>query len=243
MDAASERRRGDLAKLERLCARSGGRLRILSRDGDPPTDVTIAVHCRTAGSSKYPAESVAETRARIQLPAGYPLHPPQVYFTPATFHPNVFSSGLVCLGSKWLPTEGLDLLVKRLVQILTFDPAVVNTASPANPKASSWYSRAVSHSRQAFPTDSLSFRLEARPTVKPAWRDISATHMAAGAPAASDVGTARRQPSWREVAADSPPVTRRTVQCGQCAQSLRVPDVAGTQVRCPTCRHTFTVAS
>ncbi|HXD21111.1 MAG TPA: ubiquitin-conjugating enzyme E2 [Vicinamibacterales bacterium] len=242
MDAASERRRGDLAKLEQLCARSAGRLRIVSRDGDPPTGVTIEINYRTAGSSAYPEQSVAATRARIQLPAGYPLHPPQVYFTPPTFHPNVFSSGLVCLGSKWLPTEGLDLLVKRLVQILTFDPAVVNTASPANPTASSWYSSAVSQWRRAFPTDSISLPSDARPPAKPLWRDMSAASAAPPA-AASREPAERRQRSWREIATDSPPVARRTVQCGQCAQSLRVPDVAGTQVRCPTCSHTFRVAS
>src|ERR1700756_2375841 len=27
------------------------------------------------------------------------------------FHPNVFPSGQICLGGRWLPTESLDLLV------------------------------------------------------------------------------------------------------------------------------------
>ena len=240
MDAASERRRTDVGKLERLCAASGGRVRIVSRDGNPPTGVTIEVDCRTAGSSAYPAQAVTATRARIQLPAAYPLHPPQVYLTPVTFHPNVFSSGLVCLGSKWLPTEGLDLLVKRLVQIITFDPAVVNTGSPANPAASAWYLSAVSRSRASFPTDSISFLSDTGSTAKPVWRDISP---APAPPAAPDVTAVRSQSAWRDLAGESTPTPRRTVRCVQCAQTLRVPDVAGTQVRCPACRHIFTVAS
>ena len=36
---------------------------------------------------------------------------------------NVYASGLICLGQKWVPTEGLDLLAKRIIQIIIFDPS------------------------------------------------------------------------------------------------------------------------
>lgn len=242
MDAASERRRGDVAKLERLCSASGGRMRIISRDGNPPTSVTLEINCRTPGSVAYPADAITQTRVRIEMPSTYPLRAPQVYVAPVTFHPNVFSSGLVCLGAKWLPTEGLDLLVKRVVQIITFDPAVVNTASPANPTASSWYLSVASRSRALFPTDNLPFLSEARPTVKPVWRNLS-TAPAPAARAAPATPAERGTSSWRDVTADSTPPGRRLIRCAQCDRTLRVPDVEGTRVRCPACRHLFRVAS
>lgn len=216
MNAGAERRREDLAKLEALAAASGGRLVLVSREGDPPTDITIELACRTAGSSAYPARAVDRTRARISLPARYPFQPPAVHVTPVTFHPNVYSSGLVCLGFKWLPTEGFDLLVKRIAQIITFDPAVINTGSPANGVAARWYMQALAQSPRSFPTDSLDFLSATSPRPKPRWRDIE---------------TGSQQPA------------RRTIQCEKCPQQLRVPDVPGIQVRCPRCLHTFRVAA
>lgn len=217
MNAALERRREDFARLEAMCAASGGRMLLVSKNGDPPIDITIELVCRTAGSSDYPDRAVQRTRALISFPARYPFQAPKVHLTPATFHPNVFASGLVCLGLKWLPTEGLDLLVKRIVQIVTFDPAVVNTSSPANPSASGWYSSAVLRSPRLFPTDSVDFRFISASKPKPLWRDLSA------APQQSPA--------------------HRTIQCEKCPQQLRVPDLPGTQVRCPRCLHTFRVAA
>ena len=216
MDVGAERRRADLSKLERMCAASGGRLVLISRAGDPPTDITLDLACRTAGSSAYPAQAVGRTRAHISFPARYPFHPPVVHLAPVTFHPNVYSSGLVCLGFKWLPTESLDLLVKRIAQIITFDPAVINTHSPANASAAHWYMRALAQTPRAFPTDGLDF--------------LSAT-------------ASRPKPQWRDITTGSQESENKTVQCERCPQRLRVPNVPGTQVRCPRCLHTFRVAA
>jgi hypothetical protein len=202
-----------------MCAASGSRLVLISRDNDPPTDIEIDLACRTAGSSAYPARAVERTRARISFPARYPFQPPVVHLSPVTYHPNVYSSGLVCLGFKWLPTEGLDLLVKRVAQIITFDPAVINTDSPANASAAHWYMRALAQSPRAFPTDRLDFLSATASRPKPQWRDI-ATGAATGAPPES-----------------------KTIECEKCPQKLRVPNVPGTTVRCPRCLHTFQVAA
>ena len=216
MDVGAERRRTDLARLEAMCAASGGRLVLIARDSDAPTDITIELACRTAGSSAYPARAVERTRARINFPARYPFQPPVVHLAPITFHPNVYSSGLVCLGFKWLPTEGLDLLVKRVAHIITFDPAVINTDSPANASAAHWYMRALAQSPRAFPTDRLDF--------------LSAI-------------TSRPKPQWRDIATGVQEPQSRTIQCEKCPQKLRVPNVPGTSVRCPRCLHTFRVAA
>ena len=216
MHAGAERRREDLAKLEGLCARSGGRLVLVARHGDPPIDLTIELACRTAASHAYPAQAVERTRAHISFPARYPFQPPVVHVTPVTFHPNVYPSGLVCLGVKWLPTETLDLLVRRIAQIITFDPTVVNIDSPANSAAAKWYAEAVTRAPRSFPTDSLDFLSGTASRPKPQWRDIH---------------TEPQQPA------------RVTVRCEKCQQQLRVPDVPGIQVRCPQCLHAFRVAA
>jgi len=216
VDAAAERRRADLANLERLAAASSGRVAVISRDGDPPTDITVELALRTARSHTYPAAAVDRTRVRISLPLRYPFQAPVVNLAPVTFHPNVYTSGLVCLGAKWIPTEGLDLLVKRIAQIITFDPAVINTSSPANSAAANWYRQAVARSPRLFPTDSLDFLSAAGFKAKPQWRDIA---------------TESAQPATK------------MIQCEQCPQRLRVPDTPGVQVRCPRCLHTFRVAA
>jgi hypothetical protein len=173
MDAGAERRYSDLRKLEALCAASDGRVRLVAHSGAPPTQVDIELQCRTAGSSEYPREAITRVRARINLPARYPLHQPQVLLTPVVFHPNVYASGAVCLGATWLPTEGLDLLVKRLAHIITFDPAVVNAVAPANASAGEWYRTAVTGFPSDFPTDDFGSVFEPRRIAKPVWKDLT----------------------------------------------------------------------
>jgi len=173
MDAAADRRRADVARLQSLCAASRGRVRIVSTQGNPPHEVVVELAFRTVDSSAYPGRSISSIRARIDLHARYPLQPPQVTLSPAVFHPNVFSGGTVCLGNRWMPTETLDLLVRRLIQIVTFDPTVINARSPANGPAASWYLGAVMRSPDAFPTDSADF--SAAPLrAAGSWRDLSA---------------------------------------------------------------------
>lgn len=212
MNAATERRRQDLARRQSVCAASGGRVRVVSHSGEPPNEITVELTCRAAASNEYPTRAAARVRARIQLPARYPFHPPLVFLDPPVYHPNVYPSGQVCLGNKWLPTEGLDLLVKRLAQIITFDPAVLNTRSPANPAAVHWYQLTASRWPAAFPTDSIAFGTAAasQPVIR--WKNV-------------DTDTS----AWA------------IVLCANCNQSLRVPHRRDAQLRCPACGHTFRV--
>jgi len=45
------------------------------------------------------------------------------------------------------------LLVKRIVQIVTFDPVILNEQSPANTGALTWYRRALREHPNSFPTE------------------------------------------------------------------------------------------
>lgn len=214
MSAGAERRREDLRRLESLCASSGGRVRLLGRKGDPPSEIIIELRCKTAGSRDYPGRYVEHTEVRIQFPARYPFQEPLAEVLTPIFHPNVFPAGRICFGTKWIPTEGLDLLVKRIGQIVTFDPALLNEHSPANRDAVGWYRATRARHPGAFPTDSLPFLEAARKQTTTKWRDLSA---------------------------EATPAAPRIVLCGRCSQQLRVPGGSGIQVRCPKCGNVFRV--
>jgi ribosomal protein S27E len=190
-------------------------LRLLAKNGEPLSELTIELVCRTVGSPKYPSDPVERTRARIHLPERYPKAEPLVDILSPIFHPNVWPAGRICFGPKWLITEGLDLLVNRIAKIVVFDPALLNVSSPANPSAALWYRTAVVQMSSLFPTDTLSF-------LQSSSRKEPKTH-------------------WRDLPADAPASTHRIVRCSRCEQQLRVPDRSGTQVRCPKCGNAFRV--
>lgn len=166
------RRQADLDRLRQLAARSGGRLELLETGGlgggaggtGHGQPLRLAIGCRTAGSSSYPQTSQHGVTLRIDLPSRYPFQRPVLTVESPIFHPNIFASGVVCQGDKWLPGEGLDLLVKRIVKLAIFDPGHVNPASAANRAAAAWYLRERSRSPHAFPTD----RMECEAAAKPA---------------------------------------------------------------------------
>lgn len=173
MSAFGERREQDLAKLRELARRSGDRVRIIKTAGSPMNSLELELHYKTAPNEKYPEQVQSVTTVKVDLPARYPFAEPTATITSPIFHPNVYSSGRVCFGVKWLASEGLDLLVQRLVQIIAFDPLLLNEQSPANGSALAWYRKA-KRSGVQFPTDDLTASAEeAAPKVS--WTNVSST--------------------------------------------------------------------
>ncbi len=166
MNALEIRRREDLAKVKALCAQSGGRVQLLAADGDAPTTIRLKLKYRTARDQNYPESQLTTCELKIQIPAGYPFKsPPVATLHPVVYHPNVYTSGQVCLGSKWIVSEFLDLLVKRVVRIITYQEDVLNETSPANGGAVSWYRAQRRRFPQDFPTDTPETKAEvARPS-------------------------------------------------------------------------------
>lgn len=154
MDAFRTRINEDVNKLENLARVTHGRVRILRLSGDPVNRIEIELKYSTLPSKNYLAERQNSTVATIELSARYPFSQPRVVFNPAIFHPNVYSSGLVDLG-RWLPTEFLDSLIRRLVQILTFDPTVISVSCPSNGEAANWYSCMLHMDPTLVPTERL----------------------------------------------------------------------------------------
>ena len=171
LDARAERRRQDLEKLRALAERSSSRISLEAHRGSPMNQVELLLLFRTAPSDEYPRRVLSETRLHLQLAARYPFEEPIATLSPVVFHPNVYPSGRICLGARWLPTDGLDLLVRRIVQIVVFAPEVLNLASPANLDAARWYRQAKAKSPGAFPSDTASLEPPApRPTLS--WSDV-----------------------------------------------------------------------
>ena len=170
----------------------------------------------TSGSRAYPAAREARTRLVIDLPARYPFQPPIATVTTPIFHPNVHPSGLVCLGAKWLPSEGMDLFVRRVARLLTFDPQLVNVQSAANPDALFWYLDALARYPGAFPS------------------------------ARVDVVLPDEQPArvrWRDTGVDPEHAERVVRPCPRCGAQLRLPAGRSGAVRCPKCGSAFETAT
>lgn len=209
MSAFAERRTQDLDKLREMDRISGGRVKVASATGNPISKLLLELHYKTAGSTRYPTETQSVTKVAIDLPARYPFTEPTAKILTPIYHPNVYSSGQICFGMKWLPSQGLDLLVQRIIQIITFDPLILNEKSPANGAALTWYRDTLRKHQSAFPTDGMN---TARPDPAP-------------------------KMTWSDVSPDAP--HRTTIACPSCGSKLALPTGKTGHVTCPKCKNGF----
>ncbi len=208
--AFNERRDQDLRKLENLAEQSGGMIRVVSVSRNPISQIVVELRYKTASNKSYPREIFEKTQVQINLSSRYPFQEPSAVIKTKIFHPNVYSSGKICFGIKWLPTEGLDLLVKRIVQIITFDPAILNEKSPANGEALNWYRSTKSRSPDAFPTQPVRF---------PNFEEM-------------------KKIRWNDMESPQRP-EKVVVSCPSCRGALRVPKGKLGKIRCPSCACLF----
>jgi hypothetical protein len=160
MTPLQRRRVEDLRKVRELCERSGGRISLTHVEGSPIHRIGLLIRAATAGSVAYPHTKANRVGVEIDLPARFPFERPAARITTPILHPNVWSSGQICFGAKWIATQGLDLVVRQIVAIVTFDPLVLNAASPANGEALRWYQGTLRRHPRAFPTDRLAEYLQ-----------------------------------------------------------------------------------
>jgi hypothetical protein len=151
--AAMTRSNIDVERVRALAAASAGRIGIVTLPMAGRPRFVLDLGYATAGSPAYPIERQASSRITIDLAPRHPFQPPLTTVLTPVFHPHVFSSGVVCIGARWLPGEGMDLFVQRVVRLLAFDPLLMNPHSIANAAANTWYRSALLHHPQAFPTD------------------------------------------------------------------------------------------
>ncbi len=171
MTISAERVKQDLRKIDELSKSANHRIKVISTSGNPVNKIVLELDYPTAPSNDYPKKVQKKTEVRIELLSRYPFQEPMATILTPVFHPNVYDSGKICFGAKWLPTQGLDLLVKRIIQIITFDETILNESSPANGQALSWYRNAVRSHPQAFPTDKM--MIKEQPKKKMTWNNMN----------------------------------------------------------------------
>jgi Ubiquitin-conjugating enzyme len=165
MDAFALRLSADRERLQALADASGGKIVLQQLPSPARPKAALQLRYRTAASNAYPASISETTSLVLDFAARYPFIAPVARLTSPILHPNVWESGVICLGAKWLPSEGLDLFVQRIARLLTFDPLLVNEQSAANRSALSWYQQAKRRHPQAFPSDRIEFTAAATTTV------------------------------------------------------------------------------
>jgi len=170
-DAHAKRRQEDVAKLRDLQSEFRDVVSVTRTVGNPVSLVDMEIKIETARSTRFPDEKQFVNAVQIELPARYPFQQPNVTVTTPIWNPNIFTSGVICLGQKWIPTHNLALLVQRVMQILALDPTIINLASPANADAGKWYSEASRRSPSLFPTVKLD-SLRASAQRRMVWRTI-----------------------------------------------------------------------
>jgi hypothetical protein len=210
--AAGSRRDVDVEHVRALAARSDGRIGIVTLPVAGRPRFVLDLGYATVGSNRYPAVRQPSSRVAIDLAPRHPFQPPVTTVLTPIFHPHVFSSGIVCIGAKWLPSEGMDLFVHRVVRLLAFDPLLMNPYSIADGAAHAWYQSALRRHPDAFPTDAAALALVVE---------------------ASTPGD--RAPR----AAAAPPDERVIRHCPHCRAALRLPAGRSGAVRCPACGRDF----
>jgi ubiquitin-protein ligase len=98
---------------------------------------------------------------KVRFPSDYPRRPPNVELVsrPYALHPNIYSSGRVCIEDRWRPVGMyLDTVCELVGQLLAYQK--MNTQSPANsdPELMAWV-EANSHRPDLIPTDKAQIRL------------------------------------------------------------------------------------
>lgn len=209
---AGNRRDVDIERVRLLAAASGGRIGILVLPAAGRPRFVLDLAYATVGSSRYPEVRQPSSRIAIDLAPRHPFQPPVTTVLTPVFHPHVFASGVVCIGSKWLPGEGMDLFVQRVVRLLAFDPLLMNPHSIADAAANAWYQAALRRHPDAFPTDAAALAL-----------------------GVEDASGGRS--GMRDTATES---GERVIRhCPHCRAGLRLPAGRSGTVRCPDCGRDF----
>jgi len=87
-------------------------------------------------------------KTQLSFPPTYPFNPPEMRFTPALYHPNVYADGKICISilhppgedemsgelasERWSPAQRIRTILLSVISLLN-EP---NTSSPANVDAS-----------------------------------------------------------------------------------------------------------
>lgn len=147
LDIRETRLRNEFRKVQELVNRSDF-IHILNTDGDPPERYLIRFTCKGVEKLNSRGQPVLREQheVRVYLHAEYPLKQPQLKWMTPIFHPNIHSTGAVCIGAWWAAKtlDELLLTLGEMVQYKNLDPK-----DPMNSKAAQWALR----NKRLFPID------------------------------------------------------------------------------------------
>ena len=208
MVLSKERIDSDISKIRELSKNTFGKVKLVSFE---KSKVIIELLFKTIENKN--GKITHKSNVEMILPSNYPFTGPKVTFTTKIFHPNVYTSGLVCLGPKdWVISEPLSMLVERIINIMIYDPKMVNPSSPANENAAAWYNKNLKNNPNLFPTDNFSKANEkSKPKIK-----------------------------WNTTG-DANVIEKTIVICTYCETKLRLPKGKRGKVTCPKCNNTIEV--
>jgi ubiquitin-protein ligase len=156
----------DFEKVKNLVSESGGTLKLIKTTGNPPTSYTVEYHCPGIDINSSDQVFLRNLhQAEFNLGLNYPFEKPTARMLTPIFNPHVFSSGAICLGSVWSPTETLDNLILRIGALIQLDPKVLDEKSPANVTANLW----VQKNRQKLPLGTIGFKVAKTPPNRIQW--------------------------------------------------------------------------
>jgi ubiquitin-protein ligase len=146
-DIRETRLRNDQQRIRDLVNRSE-LIQILQTEGDPPEKYLVQFTCR--GVERIGPGGKPHYRERhqvsIYLHAEYPLKQPHLKWLTPIFHPNIHSTGAVCIGA-WWPAKTLDELLLTLGEMVQYKN--LGPKDPMNSHAAAWALR----NKSLFPVD------------------------------------------------------------------------------------------
>jgi ubiquitin-protein ligase len=139
-DPRTTRLMQEYRRLSEWCAAQRGAVTLLGTEGSPPVRYTLQFACQSPSRIAGGQAHLTDRHTVIfVLPAMYPMRQPMVAVTTPVVHPNIWTSGQVCLGGFWSAGATLDQLAAQMWRILVWDPSVTDPDSAANGEAANWY--------------------------------------------------------------------------------------------------------
>jgi ubiquitin-protein ligase len=146
-DIRETRLRNDFKRVQELVDRSEF-IHILATEGDPPERYLIRFTCNGVEKVNSYGQPVLRDSHEVSLylHAEYPLKQPQLKWKTPIFHPNIHSTGAVCIGA-WWPAKTLDELLLSLGEMIQYKN--LDPGDPMNSRAAAWAER----NKRLFPVD------------------------------------------------------------------------------------------
>lgn len=135
-------------KLLRELDQNSDLIEVVLSEGNPPDKYRIRYTCkgveRLDSRGKPVIRDVHEVS--IYLHSEYPKKQPQIKWLTPVFHPNIHSTGAVCIGV-WWPAKKLDELIISMGDMVRYKN--LDPKDPMNSKAAQWSLR----NKHLFPID------------------------------------------------------------------------------------------